>query len=188
MGTNPQGVAITPDGKRAYVTNASSNNVSVIDTTTNTVVATVPVRSFPTGVATFPPVPFSTFSAKLEIFDHDAFRLRSEFTVGNASNGINPPAEPVTLQVGTFATTIPPGSFKGKGFGPFHFHGVIAGVDLEVLIVPTGAKRYALDAKAHHVNLTGTESLVTVRLAVGDDTGLTSVGGDKATVGANRRN
>ena len=161
----------------------------MIDTTTNTVVATVPVRN-PTGVATFPPVPFSTFSAKLEIdpFDHDAFRLRSEFTLGKASNGINPPTEPVTLQVGTFATTIPPGSFKGKGFGPFHFHEVIAGVDLEVLIVPTGAKRYAFDAKAHHVNLTGTESPVTVRLAVGDDTGMTSVGGDRATVAANRRN
>ena len=28
-----------------YVTNASSNNVSVIDTTTNTVVATIPVGS-----------------------------------------------------------------------------------------------------------------------------------------------
>ena len=65
---------------------------------------------------------------------------------------------------------------------------VIAGVDLEVPIVPTGAKRYAFDAKAHHVNLTETESPVRVRLAVGDDTGMTSVGGDKATVAANRRN
>jgi len=36
-------VAITPNGAFAYVTNQSSNNVSVIDTTTNTVVAIVPV-------------------------------------------------------------------------------------------------------------------------------------------------
>src|ERR1041385_4016517 len=38
---------ITPDGARAYVSNALSNNVSVIDTSTNTVVATVPVENDP---------------------------------------------------------------------------------------------------------------------------------------------
>ncbi len=38
----------------AYITNASSGNVSVIDTTTNTVVATVTVGDFPHGVAVTP--------------------------------------------------------------------------------------------------------------------------------------
>jgi YVTN family beta-propeller protein len=42
---------VTPDGKHVYVANGFSANVSVIDTTTNTVVATVPVGNFPTGVA-----------------------------------------------------------------------------------------------------------------------------------------
>src|SRR5215218_7496635 len=37
VGSNPTGVAITPDGTRVYVTNLNSNNVSVIDTATNTV-------------------------------------------------------------------------------------------------------------------------------------------------------
>ena len=46
-------VAVTPDGKHAYVTNGSVT-VSVIDTATNTVVATVPVGSFPFGVAVTP--------------------------------------------------------------------------------------------------------------------------------------
>jgi YVTN family beta-propeller protein len=41
VGNNPFGVAVTPDGKHAYVTNNLSNNVSVIDTASNTVVATV---------------------------------------------------------------------------------------------------------------------------------------------------
>lgn len=35
VGTNPEGIAITPDGTRAYVANRSSSNVSVIDTSTN---------------------------------------------------------------------------------------------------------------------------------------------------------
>src|ERR1700730_10063490 len=79
--------------------------------------------------------------------NQDAFELESGFTLGSASNGINPPAEPVILQIGTFATTIPPGSFtKIPGaFGMFTFAGVIDGVTLHMLIIyPTGTKRYAL--------------------------------------------
>jgi YVTN family beta-propeller protein len=44
VGAVPIGVAITPDGARAYVANEVSGGVSVIDTTTNTVVATIPVE------------------------------------------------------------------------------------------------------------------------------------------------
>jgi YVTN family beta-propeller protein len=45
VGARPSGVALTPDGKRAYVTNEASPNpgsVSVIDTSSNTVIATIP--------------------------------------------------------------------------------------------------------------------------------------------------
>src|SRR5262245_39096361 len=51
VGTNPRGVAITPDGAYAYVANTNSDSVSVIDTAlaltdpTNAVVATVPVAT-----------------------------------------------------------------------------------------------------------------------------------------------
>ncbi len=54
VGTNPVGVAITPDGAFACVANFTSNTVSVIDTASNTVVATVPVGSNPVGVAITP--------------------------------------------------------------------------------------------------------------------------------------
>jgi YVTN family beta-propeller protein len=50
VGQIPQGVAITPDGTRAYVTNGVDNTVSVIDTASNTVVATIPVGNFPFGL------------------------------------------------------------------------------------------------------------------------------------------
>jgi YVTN family beta-propeller protein len=45
----PFGVSVSPDGSRAYVANQNSNNVSVINTTTNTVVATVAVGTQPVG-------------------------------------------------------------------------------------------------------------------------------------------
>jgi YVTN family beta-propeller protein len=54
VGIGPTGVAITPDGKHAYVANPHSNNVSVIDTASNMVVATVTVGANPNGVAVTP--------------------------------------------------------------------------------------------------------------------------------------
>ena len=49
-GTQPTGVMVTPDGTRAYVTNTLNNNVSVINTATNTVVATIPVGLSPSAL------------------------------------------------------------------------------------------------------------------------------------------
>ena len=55
VGNFPSGVAITPDGTHVYVVNGFSNNVSVIDTASNTVVGTpIPVGKFPQSVALTP--------------------------------------------------------------------------------------------------------------------------------------
>ena len=54
VGTNPIGVAFTPDNNYAYVTNAGSNNVSVIAKASKTVVATVAVGTLPSGVGIEP--------------------------------------------------------------------------------------------------------------------------------------
>ena len=137
-----------------------------------------------TGTGFVTAVPFAAFKAKLEIDlgkepNHDSFQLQSEFTLGQGSNGIDPRAEPVTLQIGTFSVTIPAGSFKGYDkFGPFHFEGVINGVRLRAEISPTGANRYAFDAQGHQTNLAGTVNPVTVNLTIGNDTGTTSVKAD----------
>src|SRR4029077_5292044 len=49
VGNNPLGIAITPAGK-AYVANFSDNTISVIDTSTNAVTATLPSRISPQDV------------------------------------------------------------------------------------------------------------------------------------------
>jgi YVTN family beta-propeller protein len=183
VGTLPVGLAITPDGKHVYVGNKNSSSVSVIDTATNTVVATVGVGSGPTGVGIVPPsarVPFGAFSAELAIAfghtpDHDAFALLSSFTLGSTSDGIDPVAEAVTLQIGTFTTTIPPGSFTKSPSGTYTFIGTINGVSLEAFIWPTGSKRFALEAAALNANLTGTLNPVQVTLQIGEDSGTTSL-------------
>ncbi|MCX4509362.1 serine/threonine-protein kinase [Streptomyces sp. NBC_01619] len=55
VGNSPSGVALSPDGRRVYVTNFSSDSVSVIDTATNrTVDDPIPVGNSPSGVAVSP--------------------------------------------------------------------------------------------------------------------------------------
>ena len=54
VSTGPRGVAVSPDGTKAYVTNFTTNNVSVINTTTNAVDATITVGTAPFGVAFSP--------------------------------------------------------------------------------------------------------------------------------------
>lgn len=51
VGTEPRCVAITPDGRKAYVSNAVSGDVSVIDAGLYTVLKTIPVGAEPTGCA-----------------------------------------------------------------------------------------------------------------------------------------
>lgn len=54
VGTGPSYIAITPDGNYAYVTNVFTNNVSVINTNTNTVINTIPVGNCPFDIAITP--------------------------------------------------------------------------------------------------------------------------------------
>ena len=47
VGTSPTGIAITPDGTTAYVSNAGADTVSPIDTATNTAGTPIPVGNSP---------------------------------------------------------------------------------------------------------------------------------------------
>jgi hypothetical protein len=93
--------------------------------------------------------------------------------LGSTSNGINPITETVTLQIGTFTMTIPPGSFQEPSPGDWTFGGLINGVTLEVVIRLTAPHQYIFGVTAQKVNLTGTQTPVTVTLTIGNDSGTT---------------
>jgi YVTN family beta-propeller protein/autotransporter-associated beta strand protein len=59
VGTNPFGVATTPDGRFAYVADVGSNTVSVINAATNQLSSTIPVGTAPFGVAVTPDAKFA---------------------------------------------------------------------------------------------------------------------------------
>jgi YVTN family beta-propeller protein len=50
VGNGPSGIIVSPDGRFVYVANQFGSSVSVIDTTSNSVVATIPVGVQPTGI------------------------------------------------------------------------------------------------------------------------------------------
>jgi len=51
VGQRPWGIGLTPDGRKLYTANGSSNDVTVVDTVTNKVVATIKAGDGPWGIA-----------------------------------------------------------------------------------------------------------------------------------------
>ncbi len=157
----------------------------MIDTASNTVVATVPVGNGPDCVDIIPPppgVPFLGFGPTLLDIafgtgaNTDSFNVHSLVNLSStAKKEINPVTQLVTLQVGTFTTTIPAGSFTNRGNGSFTFTGVIGGVSVQVMIQQEATLQYEFNAGAMGASLTGTKNPVYVALIIGPDSGAASV-------------
>ena len=101
VGIFPTGIAITPNGGFAYVTNTSSSTISVIDTATNTVVTAIPV-SFPFMLAL-------ASSGNLGYVTHGA--LVNGVTVINTATNSVVTNIPVPVDVALSAAVTPNGAF-----------------------------------------------------------------------------
>jgi hypothetical protein len=152
-----------------------SNPEQVIDLGANDVMA---IDFGPTT-----PISFAAFTATLKIAlaprIDDAFDLKSRFTLGTGSNGIDLLAEAMTLTItggtGAFTVLIPAGSFTKDKLGRFTFEGTIADVKLEAKIIPLRGNHYEFKAEGKHTNLTGIAYPAIVTLTIGDDSGTTKV-------------
>jgi hypothetical protein len=132
-----------------------------------------------TGQLPVDTLPFGAFTASVGIklgrrANDDAFAVGSTFTLGSSSNGMNPVTEAVSLQVGTFSTTIPARSFRKDAKGRFAFQGVINGVNIGAAILPVGRGRFEFGAAGTRADLTGTVQPVPVQLIIGNDSGSTT--------------
>ncbi|VVQ27610.1 Virginiamycin B lyase [Pseudomonas fluorescens] len=88
----PYGIAVSPDGTRAYVCNLASNTVSVIDTATNRVLTTILVGNGPAGVAVSPDgaraYVCNLASNTVSVFDTATNRVLTTILVGNGPAGV----------------------------------------------------------------------------------------------------
>lgn len=91
VGANPTGVAITPDGAFAYVTNQGDpGTVSVIETASNTVVAAISVGLFPTEIAITPDGAFAYVTNLSVNGTVSVIETASNTVVATVPVGLNP--------------------------------------------------------------------------------------------------
>ncbi|HEV2324859.1 MAG TPA: choice-of-anchor tandem repeat GloVer-containing protein [Terracidiphilus sp.] len=121
------------------------------------------------------PVPFSSFTAKLDTIGGypPGFQLQGFFTQGKNAPAIDPVTQGMTLSVGTYTAAVPPGLFHQTRKGWWVYEGELAGVSLEVRISQKGASLYELQVDASGVDVTSLPNPVTVALALGNNTGTT---------------
>jgi hypothetical protein len=124
--------------------------------------------------------PFGAFTVDPIDMEGGDFELEGTLTLGPASDGADPRADSVRLQVGDFETKIPPGSFKlrparGKGGrATYTYEGPAGKARLEVRIVRLDDRRFTFDVHAERTKLRRTASKIPVVLAFGNDTGTTA--------------
>jgi len=135
------------------------------------------------GATITPVTPFSSLDARLQIADHHAttkFELLGKLTLGAASNGIDPTTDVVTLNIGPYTATIPPGSFRSDPdhSSSYGFKGTVGGVVLEVRLVSLSGNMYAFSFEGSGAQLAGVTNPVTVDLTIGNNSGTSSVKAD----------
>ena len=125
-----------------------------------------------------PSTAFEAFAVRVEIVPSaEAFAVRGVFTLG-AGGAINPPADTVTVRLGSASITIPAGSFQkwtDQEDVVFFFFKVLNDVPVEGLIVPLGGNRFAFEIGAAGVSGLPSANPVTVMLTIGNNTGSVSV-------------
>ena len=122
-------------------------------------------------------VPFASFSVKLSTTagPPPGFNLNALCTQGAGAPAIDPVAQGMTLTVGTYTVTIPPGSFAVTKKGWFVYNGTINGVSLGVRISQTGTNSYQVQVAGSGVDLTTLANPVTVTLTLGSNYGTTQI-------------
>jgi hypothetical protein len=126
------------------------------------------------------PQPFADLKADVDLDIEDGeFEIMVTFTLGAGSNGIDPAAETVGLQVSggraAFSVTIPAGSFKKDRSGRFTFQGTINRVRMAAQIRPLRGNTFEFEIEGERVDLKVVANPVTVNFTIGDDGGSRTV-------------
>jgi outer membrane autotransporter protein len=180
VGSQPAGVAVTPDGKYAYVTNNGSNMISIIDTATNTVIGSITLGSQPAGIAITPDGKY----AYVTNTNIQGFAGHTVSVINTATNTVL--GSPITVGSGAFGVAITP---DGKYAYVANNHGTTVSVintatntviglpiavgnsPVGVAVTPNGKYVFVTNNSDNTVSVisTATHSVVGPPIAVGND-------------------
>jgi YVTN family beta-propeller protein len=153
VGSDPSGVAVTPNGKHAYVTNHGSNSVDVIDTATNSVVATIPVGAGPYGIAVTPDGKHAYVadngSNTVEVIDTTSNTVTATVAVGKQPYGlaITPDGRTTYVSNQGASTVTPIDTATGTAGPPIP----VGGGPRQIAINPDGSTAYVANMSSASV-------------------------------------
>jgi len=170
VGISPTGVAITPDGKRVYVTNDGfPGTVSVIDTASNTVVGTpIAVGNGPAGIAIIPDGKFAyvanffdaippDFSSTVSVIDTTTNTVVDTIDVGFEPTqvAISPDGKHAYVANGGDGTVSMIETATNTVVGNAI---IVGGLPEGITITPDGKKVYVTNFNSHDVSVIDTTS------------------------------
>jgi YVTN family beta-propeller protein len=183
LGGFSRGIAVSPDGSRAYVTSIDSGTVGVIDTTSNSVVGTVSGLSFPTGVIFSPDGTHAYVTngndGTVAVIDTATLAVVNTIPVGFSPHNLAITPDGSTLYVAN--TTDPSGSVSVISTATSTTVSTIttgAGTNWPA-ITPNGKTLYATNRDANTVSVIDTSSnTLTTTIPTGDECYGAAVSGD----------
>jgi hypothetical protein len=104
----------------------------------------------------------------------DAFSLRGGLLLGDSSDGVDLPGEPVRVGFGTVALTIPAGSFQLDDEGRYLWEGELDGAEVVAVFEDRGIDGIAFAIDVKSIDLSGTANPTSVSLTIGNDWGETT--------------
>jgi YVTN family beta-propeller protein len=178
VGGAPFGVAITRDGSRAYVANGSADAVSVIDTATATVSATIPVGMPTLGVAITPDGSHAYVTSGGAVVVIDTATATVGATITTTGTGLTDPADPMLGVAITpdgsqaYVTERAAGTVRVIDIATATFGApiTVGGTPFGVAITPDGRHAYVANGNADAVSVIDTATAtVSATIPVGDE-------------------
>lgn len=114
----------------------------------------------------------------VEEIELESLEIKGSFTLGSASNGVNPLVEEVTLTYDSFSITIPAGSFK-LDENKFSFEGRVSALQIEIKIKTISSNSFEFEIEVEDINSSPTNNPVYFELVIGDDAGSASISLDE---------
>ncbi|MCV7298439.1 beta-propeller fold lactonase family protein [Mycobacterium barrassiae] len=169
--SNPNEMAISPDGTRLYVTNNgffTGNTVTVIDTETNSVVAIITVGDEPREVAVSPDgatAYVANLGGTVSVIDTTTNTVTATISVGVVPDGIA-----VSPDGGTVYVTQNDGTVSVIDTATHHLTTIAVGDNSHNLAVsPDGGTLYVTNTNDDTVSVINTATNSVTTIAVGDD-------------------